>query len=199
MPIKGALRSAMNTMARIASTGLVVCSGIAFGVTAMTGVVAAVIFPAMREIDPTLGGYAGYDGPHWSLAAGVIAEKMFHVGFVVTGVMLGLSLTAVLGLVFLRRIGGMPIVRLGLVVVTLGLFLTHVGWLQPRMDRVSRTYREAARTQQHEVAAAMKVEFDDMHPLASKLVGASALSALALFMVSAWAASAGRKSQVVER
>lgn len=185
----------MNTIARIASTGLVVGSGVAFGVTAMTGVVAAVVFPTMRDLDPTLGGYAGYDGPHWSLAAGVIAEKMFHVGFIVTGLMLGLSLVAVLGLVFLRRMSGVPIVRLGLVVVTLGLFLTHVGWLQPRMDRVSAAYREAASTQQHEVAAEMKAKFDSMHPVASRLVGASALSSLALFLVSAWAASAGRETQ----
>ena len=182
-------------MARIASTGLVVCSGVAFGVTAMTGLVAAVVFPAMRELDPTLGGYAGYDGPHWSLVAGVIAEKVFHVGFVVTGVMLGLSLAAVLGLVVLRRVSGVPIVRLGLVVVTLGLYLTHVGWLQPRMDRAARTYREAASTQQNEVAAAMKSEFDDMHPIASKLIGALALSSFALFTVSAWTASAGRQTQ----
>lgn len=173
---------------------LVVCSGLAFGVIAMTGVVAAVVFPAMRELDPTLAGYERYDGPHWSLAAGVIAEQIFNVGFLVTGIVLSLSLAAVVGLVLLRRVGGVPIVRLGLVLVTLGLFLTHVGWLQPRMDGAAGEYRRAAAAGENEAAASAKGEFDAMHPVASKLVAASALASLALFVVSAWAASAGRRA-----
>lgn len=179
----------MDRVSKLLSTVLVVGSGVAFGVVAMTGVVAAVVFPTVRDLDPTLPGYAGYGGTHWSLAAGVVAERVFRIGFVLTGVALGAALLAVVGLSVRRR--PLPIFRIGLCIVTVGLFLTHVAWLQPRMDDAATNYREAAGAGDDPTAIEAKSRFDALHPTASRLIGATALASLALFAVSAWQASAG--------
>lgn len=182
----------MDAMDRTAAAGLTVFSGIAMGALAMTGVVAAVAFPTMRALDPSLPGYAGYGGAHWSLAAGVLAERVFHIGFAVAGVCLLVCVGAV-GVMLARREGGrMPIVRAGLLLVTLGVFLAHVAWLQPRMDEAAAEYRAAAAAGEGERAIAAKARFDGMHPNASRLVMGATASALALFAASAWAASGRR-------
>ena len=90
--------STLSTLTRSLNTLLVVSSGVVFGVLAMTAVVAAVVFPKMRELDPTLPGYPAYDGAHWSLAAGIVAERVFDIGFVIAGVAVAGCIAGVLGL-----------------------------------------------------------------------------------------------------
>ena len=182
----------MANLVRFLNTVLVVCSGIVFGVLAMTAVVAAVTFPRMKSLDPTLVGYASYDGAHWSLAAGWIAEGVFDIGFLVAGVALAGCIAAVLGLTFVRGRTGMPIVRLGLTLVVAALFCTHVGWLQRRMDVAATEYRDAAARGENPAAAEAKARFDAMHPTASRLISAATLAGLVLFGVSAWQAGARR-------
>lgn len=179
----------MNRIARVASSLLVVCAGIAFGVVAMTGVVAAVVFPTVRDLGPVLPDHASYTGPHWSLVAGVIAESVFRIGFVVVGVALVGALLGVLVLAVRRGERRLPVVRLGLVTVTLGLFLTHAGWLQPRMNDAASEYRDAAIAGDNTVASEAKSRFDSMHPTASRLIAATTIAALLLFVSSAWAAT----------
>lgn len=182
----------MNGLDKAASTGLVVCAGVTFGVVAMTGVVAAVVFPTMRDLGPTLPEYASYTGPHWPLAAGVIAEKIFQIGFIVVGVALAGAVLALLTAIA-RNLGRrFPICRAGLLVVTLGLYLTHMGWLQPRMNAAANEYRQAAREGDKDTAAEAKSQFDALHPTASKLVGATTLAALGLFVCAAWSATGTR-------
>ena len=183
----------MANLARLCNTLLVICSGVVFGVLGMTAVVAAITFPRMKSMDPTLPGYGQYDGPHWSLAAGWIAEGVFDIGFVVAGIAIALCIIAVGGLVALRRVSGVPIVRLGLVVVLTALFCTHVGWLQRRMDQAAEEYRSAAASGDNETAAEAKAQFDQLHPTAADLIGAATFAGLALFAVAAWQAGAPRR------
>ncbi|HZW10382.1 MAG TPA: hypothetical protein VFF69_10805 [Phycisphaerales bacterium] len=186
----------METLRRLAGTMLTVCSGIGFGVTAMTGVVAAVVFPTMKELGPSLPAYAAHGGPHWSLAAGMVAERVFNIGFAVTGAALLGAMASVLVLAFTRGRREWPVARLALLFVTTGIFLTHFAWLQPRMDSAAAAYRKAAAAGRADEAAEAKGQFDDMHPIASKLIGGVALSSLALFVASSWtsAAALGRGS-----
>lgn len=183
----------MEAIRRISGVALAIFSGIAFGATAMTGVVAAVVFPTMRSLDPSLPGYAAYSGAHWSLAAGIVAERVFEIGLIVSGVSLVVCLVAIAGVAFTRRAGGWPVVRLALLLITLGIFLTHAAWLAPRMDAAAESYRTAAVAGFAEDAAAAKSQFDGLHPIASKLIGGVTVSSLALFIASAWASSARRR------
>lgn len=183
----------MPNLLRFLNTVLVMCSGIVFGVLAMTAVVAAVTFPRMKSLNPTIPGYEGYRGAHWSLAAGWIAEGVFDIGFLIAGVAVAGCIAAVLSLAVVRGRRGMPIVRLGLTLVVAALFCTHVGWLQRRMDVAAEEYREAAARGENDAAVEAKSRFDAMHPMASKLISAAALAGLALFGVSAWQAGARRE------
>lgn len=180
----------MPTLRRWLNTVLVVCSGIVFGVLGMTAVVAAVTFPRMKAMDPVLPAYSGYDGPHWSLAAGWVAEGVFDIGFLIAGLAVAGCVGSVLGLVFARGRWGVPIVRLGLTLVVTALFCTHVGWLQRRMDDAASEYRDAARQGDNQAAHEAKARFDAMHPMASNLISGTTLAALLLFGVSAWQAGA---------
>jgi len=176
---------------RVPAAALTVFSGIAFGVLAMVGVVAAVVFPTMKGLDPTLPGYAGYSGPHWSLAAGVVAERVFTIGFAGAGVALACCVAAVVLLSVSRGAGRLPVGRLALLVIAAGVFLAHVGWLQPRMTEAAREYRAAAARGDEEGAEVAKSQFDAMHPNASRLIMGAALLSLALFIASAWSAGSG--------
>ena len=179
----------MNRIARAASTSLIVCAGISFGVMSMTGVVAAVVFPTVRDLGPVLPDHASYTGPHWSLVAGVVAEGVFRIGMVVVGVALFGALLGVLLLAFRRGEQRLPVVRLGLTAVTIGLFLTHAAWLQPRMNAAAAEYRDAASTGNNALAGEAKSRFDSMHPTASRLIGATTVASLLLFVCSAWTAT----------
>ncbi|MCC7388986.1 MAG: hypothetical protein IT431_09480 [Phycisphaerales bacterium] len=185
--------SSLSTLTRSLNTLLVVSSGVVFGVLAMTAVVAAVVFPKMRELDPTLPGYPAYDGAHWSLAAGIVAERVFDIGFVIAGVSVAGCIAGVLGLAVTRGRSGMPIVRLGLTLIVTALFCTHVGWLQRRMDQAAGEYRAGAAAGDSAVAHEAKARFDAMHPTASRLISGATLAGLALFGVSAWQAGGPRR------
>jgi hypothetical protein len=181
----------MRAPYRLSGALLTVFSGLAFGALGMTGVFAAVVFPAMKGLNPSLPEYAAYSGAHWSLAAGILAERVFGIGFAIAGASLALCVASVVGLGLWRPAGGRPPVgRAGLLLLTLALFLAHATWLQPRMDAAVGEYRSAAIAGDSESAARAKQRFDGMHPFASRLLAGSALSALALLVASAWAAGA---------
>jgi len=189
----------METVNWISRIALTVCSGVAFGVLAMTGVVAAVVFPAMRDLDPALPQYSGYSGQHWSLAAGLIAERFFGVGFVAVGVALGVCVAAAGGLVLCRGSSRLPAARLGLLAIAAGVFLTHVAWLQPAMRGAALEYRAAAASGDEIVAREAKARFDALHPYASGLVLGASASSLALFVASSSVPSPFRSGARHER
>jgi len=181
----------MNGFARAASALLIVGSGSAFAVVAMTGVVAAVVFPTVRDLGPVLPDHAAYTGPHWSLVAGVVAERVFRIGMLIIGFALAGASLGVLGLTIRSPQRRLPIARAGLLIATVGLFLAHAGWLQPRMNRAADAYRAAARVGDNQAAGDAKAEFDAMHPTASRLIGATTIAAFGLFVCAAWAAAQG--------
>lgn len=181
----------MSRTLRAASFTLTVSSGFAFGVLAMTGLFAALIFPTVRDLDPSLPAYVAYDGPHWSLAAGVVAERVFRVGLPVAGIAVLLALLAALVLTARRDTDRFPVARLGLSVVCVALLAAQALWLQPRMNTAAEAYRDAAISGDNTTAQRAKAEFDAMHPTASRLLGSGAIASMALFLCSAWSGSRG--------
>lgn len=165
-------------------------SGVAFGVLAMTSLFAAVVFPLMRDLDPSLPAYAAYDGPHWSLAAGILAERLFEIGFIVVGGALAVCFGALLALWVGRRSGRAPIARLALWTVTASVFTAQIAVLQPRMNDAASDYREAAAAGANETVTEARERFSALHPSASRLMGGATIAALALFATTA--AATGR-------
>jgi hypothetical protein len=177
---------------RVATVGLTLGSGVAFGVGAMSGVVAAIIFPTVRDLNPSLPDFAAHRAPHGPILAGIVAERVFMVSFAVVGVALGVALLSAVALTLNRRRASVPVLRLGLTLVACGLFAVHAAWLQPRMNSAATAYREAARSGDSQTASEAKARFDAMHPTASRLIGATTLASLGLFVASAWLGAAPR-------
>ena len=72
----GVTISAMKAWVRIGETLHVLSLAVWLGTIMMTGVAAAIIFPEMRRLDPSLAIYSKYTGDHWLLAAGHIAAML---------------------------------------------------------------------------------------------------------------------------
>jgi hypothetical protein len=154
---------------------------VVLGAAVMSGVVAAIVFPAMRELRPTLGLFEGFGGDHANLAAGWIAARVFAAADIGQFAGTVLALATVLGLVTIGRVprtkGTGARVVLVCVVVTLVSYKLFV--LGPRMDANLRAYWAAAQQGQTDRAESFRAAFAADHPGASRTIGATAIAALA--------------------
>ncbi|MFA6044043.1 MAG: hypothetical protein WC718_03585 [Phycisphaerales bacterium] len=146
------------------------------GAVGMTGVTAAVVFPTMKGLAPSLPAYAQYPEAHWPIAAGAVARKVFDISAYVQVVCAVLALSAgglrvVLGP---RR----PVARVMWTLLASGCLVWWLAILTPRMNRNLDTFWDAARSGKTTLAADAKAAFDMDHPLASRAISGAALFAL---------------------
>lgn len=168
--------------------------GVWLGAVVATGVFAAVVFGAVRELDPSLPAFAAYEGSHADLLAGFVQNQVFAAVDIAQFACAFLALASMIGLLTL---GKLPLNRwstglrmLGLS-LAMGLVSFYLLVLMPRMAENVRAYWSAAEQGQTEQAAASKAAFDADHPTASNtLQGVAASVALAL-IAGAFSASSG--------
>lgn len=172
----------------------IAAAGLWLGVAIATGAAAAIIFPTVRDLDPTLAGYTGYDGEHWRLAAGHIAAKLFAFGDIVGFFCLmlaGLSLCIIAAMphVWIQtpRITLARLSALGAAILASGYNIFILG---PRMNTNLQTYWQAAATGDNTAALAAQQAFMADHTPASNTLAAVAIAALALTITAAMAATA---------
>lgn len=162
------------------------------GALAMTGAAAAVIFPVVKALDPSLPEYAAYTGPHWRLAAGHVASRIFLISdavqlgcIIITGLTLGvIALTA--------DAWAKPIVtalRIISLLAAISILAYSFAFLGPRMNLNLVNYWDAAKTGDNEAALVYQQAFDKDHPTASRVMVGSFLCALLLTTSGAFAAS----------
>jgi len=148
------------------------------GFLVASGAVAAVIFPLMRELDPTLSGFTGYTGEHWRIAAGQIAARIFFISDVVQFAAIFFTVTS---LVLSCWVFGLPLRRVSTMVraCALGGAALLAGYqlmvLGPTMNATSRDYWEAARAGDLENATRHRERFASMHPEATTALAGTAL------------------------
>lgn len=181
-------------MARMRRTGVAVLAltlGVWFAAIVGAGAMAALAFPTLRELDPSVPAYQLYEGPHWSLAAGVLAERGFRLSDRVQVV------CAVLALLLawcLPRDGSRTAGRLAVACLALatGGLVYQLGLLRPRMDEHVVAYRVEAREGRAEDAARHKAAFDALHPSASRALSFTALAVAGAIVCVAYAGMPGR-------
>jgi len=150
----------------------------AAGVIVATGVAAAIAFPTMKTLDPSLPGFAAVPD-HWMIAAGRVMAPIFTI--TVAGAVLAMALaTLAWALQVLRAQFG---VRVLLVRgVALLLTLAVAGHLQfallPRMNANFATFLAAARAGDTNAALTARDAFDQDHPSSGREFGAVAALAL---------------------
>jgi hypothetical protein len=153
------------------------------GATLAVGGAAAVAFPTMKALDPALGVYAAWPDPHWPIAAGAVANRLFRL---LDWVALVVAAVALVSVVASLR-GSRRSVRGVVCAIAVAGLTTIVGanwaWLRPTMHGHLQTYWEGARAGSIEPARAAREAFDRLHPVASwmlmaqvglSLVGAAA-------------------------
>lgn len=182
------LRSAMSTGRRIAEAIHIVSLGVWLGVLAMTGATAATVFPLMRELNPTLGAYPAYGGPHAPLAAGHVVSRAFAIsdivqlaGFVLAGGSLAVS--ALTGLSS-RRV--LSVFRIAVMIVLACTLAYQFAILNPRMQDNLAAYWSAAAAGEDGAAETARQAFAADHPTASRVMSANALLTFIALVAAAW-------------
>lgn len=163
--------------------------GIWLGALVITAASAAMLFPTMHRLEPSLPAYALYNGPHWLIAGGQIVSRMFlacdvaQIACLLTaGITLGVSIMW-LGL-SQRRVS--TFLRVALLLLVLGVLAYRLGFLEPQMTQNLRAYWTAAAQGDNEAAAKFKAVFDAGHPVQSRLLGLTAALVLALIGAAVW-------------
>lgn len=169
----------MSAIATIGLTGWL-------AVAVMSGVFAAIIFPAMKALEPALPAYAAFPEDHWKIAGGVVANRVFRLA--------GSFELALAGLCILGWVGSRPrgpgarravhrLIRLVPFAGALGLLIYSCAVLQPRMRGNLDAFLLAARDGDADRAHALRAAFDADHPTASTALSSMAL--LVLFTLAA--------------
>ncbi|MFG0326981.1 MAG: hypothetical protein ACF8SC_06920 [Phycisphaerales bacterium JB037] len=152
------------------------------GCIVMAAAVAARVFPMMRELEPTLPAYAEYPGGnHHLIVAGHVGEFVFTALAVVQ--FLGVILASLTLLLIVGRLGLSPrrlvtMLRAGGIGLAAMCVSAQLLWLDPAMNAELRAYWTNAREGNVEQAEIHRDAFRDKHPMATNLLGGSALGLL---------------------
>lgn len=182
------------TLSRIGETLHLTALGVWAGALFGAGVAAAVAFPTMRDLDPTLGAYPAYTGEHWMLGAGRVAARVFLITDIAQFVCAllaigGFALAVVAGpkhrswALFFRA------AALGVAFLLVSYHLLIQG---PRMDRDLRAYWNAAAAGDNATAAVHQDAFAARHGGASRVMTATFAATLLTLVLGAWSL-AGRE------
>lgn len=163
--------------------------GIWLGGLGVAGFAAGRTFRVMRDLDPALPGYAGYEGAHWSIAAGRVVLPLFFIVDVVQFVCLliaGITFAVATGLLglSLRRLS--TFVRAFLLLALIAVLSYRFFALQPIMMQSLVAYWNAAGAGLTDLALEHKSAFDHGHTLDRRLMSATALMVLAAIGATLW-------------
>lgn len=163
-------------------------AGIWIGGVGMVGTLAAIAFPTIKKLNPTVPEFAAV-GDHWKIAAGSVANKMFVVADSVSLVCclvclatlgLGLSIRVKRGREHARS--ALWIFRTLAMTVAAGCLAYQLFILGPRMSENVHVFWDAARAGEVAKANAAQAAFDADHPIASNIIVSMFAAAWALLV-----------------
>lgn len=174
-----------HALSRIAQIAHLLALSVWLGAVAMSGVVAAIVFPLMRELEPTLGAYPNYEGDHALLAAGRVASKVFFTVDVIQFVCATIALATIVVLVVcgysLNTLA--RVLRVIVLCMTLALLSYHLLLFMPGIMQMLQGYWDNAAMGNTQVADRFKDEFLAQHSKASNILGALALMVMVNIVV----------------
>jgi len=155
--------------------------GVWAGAVAMTAATAAVIFPEMKALDPSLPEFSAYPGEHGIIAAGWVMARVFLALDWIQLVCGALAGATVL-LIAARQGVRLRWVRVALTLAACGVLAWYLlSVAQPMGADLAAFYRHA-QAGEVETANRFRDAFDARHPTASRGLGSIGLLALvALF------------------
>lgn len=180
----------MSTTQRIADVAFWI--GLILWVSAIitAGMSAAMAFPTMHEYEVIVPKFDAFDhSAHWSIAAGLLMERMF---FVTDIVQLVVAIVVIIGLgvgysTSARSIKHPMELMRTICIAGAALMLAYrMFLLAPEMNRDLHGYWNAAEQGNVEVAAKHRDAFQSKHPTATRLYGISMVLLLAGAAATAW-------------
>lgn len=165
--------------------------GVWCGALLGAGLTAAVTFPTMRDLEPTLGAYPAYGGDHWMLAAGQVASRVFLGTDIVQFVCAFLAIVgfAVAVIAGPRRKSWLQFFRAAGTGVAFLLVSYHLLLLMPPMQNDLRAYWDAAKAGDTPTAEVHRQAFSDRHGDASRSIGSTAFVTLVTLGLGVWTVS----------
>lgn len=162
--------------------------GVWVGALGMTAATAAVLFPEMRDLDPSLGAFGAYPGEHWVLAAGRVMARVFSV---LDSVQIGCAALAALTAfaLFVSR-ANRRWLRLVLTLAPTAVLVWYLLMVALPMHADLTGYWDAARGGELELASGFRAAFDARHPVASRAMGLTLALALVALVVNGWRSAA---------
>jgi hypothetical protein len=157
----------MNRYRAIAETVHLAALGVWLGAIGIAGAAAAVAFPTMRALDPTLGAYAAFPGEHWPIAAGEVMFKVFQISDLVALACLVLAAGSLVAALVAGGLSGRRLssrLRLAMMLALLLVQCWAMFVLMPRMAHNAGEFWSAARAGDEMKAGEYRVRFSDDHP-----------------------------------
>lgn len=190
-----------GTVHAIARSVHLAALGLWLGMLVMIGMGAAIAFPTMRGLEPSLPDFAGYPEDHWAIAAGHIMNRLFAVGDWL-GLALGLvALGAIVVPMVLdaRRFAThLGVLRSVATVIAVLIAVASLVLMRPGMNADLNEFWDAARAGEVARADVARTRFDAMHPKASLVLSAQAGIVFVALLLSA-ADVRGRRTLETER
>lgn len=168
------------------------------GAVVMSGVAAAIVFPTAKSLEARSGLFEKYDGEHWRLVAGQIANRIFLASDTIQLVCASAGLLT-LGLRLADRanrprLAGVRVLLFSIASAVLGY---HLFILAPRMHGNLREFYVRAMAGENDAAEVARQAFGADHPTASKVLGAMAVSLFVLLCVTVWSLAMGPSAGAV--
>ena len=184
-----------KTASRIAQITHLVALSIWLGSVAMSGVVAAIVFPLMRTLEPTLASYPNYEGDHSLLAGGLIASKVFFTVDLIQFVCASLALaTLVILIVSGWSINTIPrLLRVMVLCATLALLSYHIFIFMPQLTLTLQGYWDFAASGDTVQADHLKDRFLESHSAVSRILGTLTIAVLLNIILAGWTLTASKK------
>ncbi len=171
------------------------------GSVAMSGVVAAIVFPLMRRLEPTLGAYGAYEGDHATLAGGLVASRVFFTVDTIQFVCASLALGSIALLVAMGYSLNTParVMRVLVLCMTLALLSYHLFFFMPSLTQTLNGYWDFAAAGDTAQADLFKDRFLASHSMASNLLGGLTLMVLINLALAAWTMTANSQGATTRR
>lgn len=177
----------MTRLNRVCRVALICSLSLWAGTLLMTGVAAAVIFPAMKALEPIVPALDPASRPHWLYIGGKAAAGVFTISNWVQVTLALLGGIGLAGLLGAGRLTGKPRAALltayGLPTALLAGYLLL---LWPRMRANLHAYWDALTANKLEAAQAAQRAFDADHPLSTTVMSSLFMLTLIGATAAAW-------------
>lgn len=150
---------------------------------------AALAFPILKSLHPTLPDYPSFQDQHYLIAAGSVAQRGFLIADLVQ---FPASIIAVITLavpvVFMNAPIKRPagIVRMLTVAVALAACASLLLIVTPQLTAATQAHWAAMKAGDAAAVARHKASVDEIHPVASRLTGTMAISVLIALIAAVW-------------